>query len=44
MTERIMFILIIAVLMVCLFAARIIAARTNREEYEMQKNRQETDK
>ena len=38
MTESIVFILIIAVIMLCLFAARIIAARTNREEYEMQKN------
>lgn len=38
MTESIVFILIIAVLIVCIFAARIIAARTNREEYEMQKN------
>ena len=38
MTESIVFILIIAVLMVCTFAARIIVARTNREEYEMQKN------
>lgn len=38
MTESIVFILIIAVIMLCLFAARIIVARTNREEYEMQKN------
>ena len=38
MTESIVFILIIAVIMLCLFVARIIAARTNREEYEMQKN------
>ena len=38
MTESIVFILITAVIMLCLFAARIIAARTNREEYEMQKN------
>ena len=38
MTENIVFILIIAVIMLCLFATRIIAARTNREEYEMQKN------
>ena len=38
MTESIVFILIIAVIMLCLFATRIIAARTNREEYEMQKN------
>ncbi len=38
MTENIVFILIIAVIMLCLFAARIIVARTNREEYEMQKN------
>ena len=38
MTESIVFILIIAVLIVCIFVARIIAARTNREEYEMQKN------
>ena len=38
MTESIVFILITAVIMLCLFAARIIVARTNREEYEMQKN------
>ena len=38
MTEKIVFILIIAVLIACAFGIRVIAARTNREEYEMQKN------
>lgn len=38
MTEKVVFILIIAIFAVCAFGIRIIAARTNREEYEMQKN------
>ena len=38
MTEKVFFILFIAVLIACGFGIRIISARTNREEYEMQIN------
>ena len=38
MTEKVFFIPFIAVLIACGFGTRIIAARTNREEYEMQIN------
>ena len=42
MTEKVVFILIIAVFIACAFGIRIVAARTNREEYEMQKNTDKT--
>lgn len=42
MTEKVVFILIIAVFIAYAFGIRIVAARTNREEYEMQKNTDKT--
>lgn len=42
MTEKVVFILIIAVFIACAFGIRIVAAHTNREEYEMQKNTDKT--